>query len=451
MKDLFGRPGPDDSDEPRERDPDRSVPLAERVRPQTLDDLVGQDHALGADTPLRRMVDKGRVPSLILWGPPGSGKTTVARLLARHTRARFIAHSAVLAGVKEIRAVVAQAQEDARSGRPAPVLFIDEIHRFNKGQQDAFLPHVENGILVLLGATTENPSFQVNAALLSRVQVVALAPLDSDGLLQVLERAVAHDEALQSSGVQVTTAALARIAAASRGDARRALGALETAVLAADGAVVDVANVDRVLAHAPLLYDRAGEEHYNLLSALHKSLRNSDADAAVYWLVRMLRAGEDPLVPARRMVRFASEDVGLADPAALSLAMAARDAVHFLGMPEGSLALVEAAIYLAAAPKSNALERTWNAVCADLEAGHTDPVPLPLRNAPTRLMGEMGYGKGYRYAHDEPEGTADLDCLPAALKDRHYVDLGSNGHEGDLARTLEEWARRRLAARRENS
>jgi putative ATPase len=412
---------------------------------------MGQEHVVGPGSHLLSMLDKGRVPSLILWGPPVRVKTTLARLLAQHTRARFIAHSAVLAGVKEIRAVVAQAGEDVRTGKPAPVLFIDEIHRFNKSQQDAFLPHVESGVLVLLGATTENPSFQVNAALLSRMQVIGLAPLGPAEITKILERAVKEDQVLAESGLRVASDALERIAAASRGDARRALGALEAAMLSAPAGSIDLETVDRVLAGSPLLYDRAGEEHYNLLSALHKSLRNSDADAAVYWLVRMLRAGEDPLVPARRMVRFASEDVGLADPGALAMAMAARDAVHFLGMPEGSLALVEAAIYLAAAPKSNALELTWNAVCADLEAGHTEPVPLALRNAPTRLMGEMGYGKGYRYAHDEAEGTADLECLPPALKGKRYVNLGTQGAEESFTGTLEEWARRRLAARREGS
>ncbi|MCZ6746281.1 MAG: replication-associated recombination protein A, partial [Acidobacteria bacterium] len=428
--DLFG--GPDKSSESSPA----QAPLAERVRPQELDDLVGQDEVIGPGTPLRRLLEEKRVPSLVLWGPPGSGKTTLARLLAQHCHARFMAHSAVLSGVKEIRHIVAMAEADARAGKSAPVVFIDEIHRFNKIQQDAFLPHVEKGTLILVGATTENPSFEVNAALLSRVQVVALAPLGPEALVTVLERALARDPALLKRGVQLPATAARRIAEASRGDARRALTALETIVMTAGEGPVRMADVELVLAQSPLLYDRAGEEHYNLLSALHKSLRNSDADAAVYWLVRMLRAGEDPQVVARRMVRFASEDVGLADPGALALTMSARDAVHFLGLPEGGLALVEAAVYLAAAPKSNALERAWHSVCADLDAGHSEPVPLALRNAPTSLMKDMGYGRGYRYAHDEPEGTAALDCLPAELRNRKYVRLGEAGHEKDLAGAL---------------
>jgi len=479
LSDLFGRDSPSRSAGPAVHRDDPAVPLAERVRPRTLEELLGQDAALGPGTPLRRSLQAGHLPSLILWGPPGSGKTSLAHVLAATIHSRFLAHSAVLSGVREIRQVVALAEAERQAGQRPLTLFIDEIHRFNKAQQDAFLPHVERGTLILIGATTENPSFEVIAPLLSRCRVVVLEPLSRETIRAVLERALARDTVLRDSGVTVQAEALEALAAASRGDARRALNALEEAVRAAGGGDVDPpaveailaqspllydrageergGDVDRpaveaILAQSPLLYDRAGEEHYNLLSALHKSLRNSDADAAVYWVVRMLRSGEDPLVIARRMIRFASEDVGLADAQALPLAVAARDAVHFLGLPEGGLALVEAAVYMAAAPKSNALDGAWRAVVKDLEAGHAEPVPPALRNAPTGLMGSLGYGRGYRYAHDEDELVAALQCLPDSVKDRRYYVPSSEGDERAIAEALAEWSRRRArAGRRERS
>jgi putative ATPase len=426
---------------------DRATPLADRVRPRRLEEIVGQDAALGPGTPLRRALESGRPTSLILWGPPGSGKTTLGRLIASLTRSPFVAYSAVLAGMREIRDVVGRAETTRARGGPSTILLVDEVHRFNRAQQDAFLPHVENGTITLVGATTENPSFEVNAALLSRCRVITLRPLGADDLEAILRRALRQDEMLRETGVRVDDDALRRIAAASRGDARRALGVLEAAVVAAtpgDGSgVVDLAAADAALAESPLLYDRSGDEHFNLLSALHKSLRNSDADAAIYWLVRMLRSGEAPRSVARRLVRFASEDVGLADPAALTVATAALQAFEFLGLPEGALALVEAAVYLAAAPKSNALALAHDRVMADLDAGRSGPVPLHLRNAPTALMSALGHGAGYRYAHDEDAKVAAMICLPEGLEGRLYYQPTDEGKEREIARALAEWARRR--------
>lgn len=433
-------------------DPPRAdAPLAERVRPRTLDEIVGQDELLGAGKPLRRAIEQDALRSLILWGPPGSGKTTLAQVLRRHTRAHFEALSAVLSGVKELRELLQAAAQRRRQAGRRTLLFIDEIHRYNKGQQDALLAHVESGDVVLVGATTENPSFELNAALLSRSRVVVLKALDDAHLVEVLQRALA-DEArgLGGCGVTVADGALLFLARAADGDARRALNVLELAVTTAtpgaDGLRhLDEAALQAALARKALLYDKAGEEHYNLISALHKSIRNSDADAGLYWLARMLEAGEDPMYLARRLVRLASEDVGLADPQALVQAMAAQQAVHFVGRPEGDLALAQLVVYLAGAPKSNALYRGYGAALRDVRETRAEPVPLHIRNAPTRLMKDLGYGKDYRYAHDEAEGVAAMDCLPDGLRGRRYFEPTERGFEYDLKARFE--AARRLRER----
>lgn len=419
------------------------APLADRVRPRTLEELLGQDEILGPDAPLRRALEQDALPSLILWGPPGSGKTTLAQVVRRRTRAHFEAVSAVLSGVKEVREVLQQSTLRRRREGRRSILFIDEIHRFNKAQQDALLAHVESGDVVLIGATTENPSFEVNAALLSRCRVVVLKPLDAEQLVGLMRRALADAErGLADRNAVVADDALAFLARASDGDARTALNVLEMAVETTppEGGgrrLVDLAGMQRAFARKALLYDRAGEEHFNIISALHKSVRNSDADAGLYWLARMLEAGEDPLYVARRLVRFASEDVGLADPQALVLAMAAQQAVHFIGMPEGALALAELVVYLAAAPKSNAVYAAYGEATRDALETRADPVPLWIRNAPTGLMKDLGYGRGYRYAHDETEGVSGMDCLPESLAGRHYYHPGGRGAEAKLAARLE--------------
>jgi len=421
-----------------------TAPLAERMRPRTFGDFVGQEELLAPGRPLREAIERDLLQSLILWGPPGTGKTTLARIIAETTKARFVSFSAVLAGIKEIRDVMAEAERLRRSTGRRTIVFIDEIHRFNKAQQDAFLPRVEAGDIVLVGATTENPSFEVNAALLSRSKVFVLRGLTTDEVTTILERALTdtvHGLAAQSPDVEPD--ALRTIALYSNGDARASLNLLELSVAAAptiDGRRrVDVKRVEQTMQRRALLYDKQGEEHYNVISALHKSMRNSDPDAAVYWLARMVESGEDPLYIARRLVRFASEDIGNADPQALTVTVAAKDAVHFLGMPEGNTALAQATIYLATAPKSNAVYMAYNQASDDAQKDVAQPVPLHLRNAPTNLMKELAYGKGYKYAHDQADAVAEMSCLPPALDGRTYYQPTERGFEKEIKRRLDGW------------
>jgi putative ATPase len=397
------------------------------MRPRTLDEFVGQEELLAPGKPLREAIDRDLLQSIILWGPPGTGKTTLARIIAETTRAQFVSFSAVLSGMKEIKDVMSGAERLRRATGRRTIVFIDEIHRFNKAQQDAFLPRVEAGDTVLIGATTENPSFEVNAALLSRSKVFVLRGLTADEIATILRRALSDPKrGLGLDRVEIDDATLLAIAGYANGDARVALNVLELSVAAAplaDGSrAIDLRLVEDIVQRRALLYDKAGEEHYNIISALHKSMRNSDPDAAVYWLARMVEAGEDPLYIARRLIRFASEDVGNADPQALGVAVAAKDAVHFIGMPEGNTALAQAAIYLAMAPKSNAVYVAYTRAAEDAHRSVAEPVPLHLRNAPTKLMKDLDYGKGYRYAHDEPEGVADMPCLPPSLEGRRYYE-----------------------------
>ena len=424
--------------------PTAGAPLAERMRPRDFDELVGQQELLAPDRPLRAAIERDALQSIILWGPPGTGKTTIARLIATVTRAHFIAFSAVLSGIKDIRAVMAEAEAARRELGRRTILFVDEIHRFNRAQQDAFLPRVEAGDIVLIGATTENPSFEVNAALLSRSKVFVLQPLTTEETAAILRRALDDPErGLGAEGTAADDDALAAIARHANGDARVALNLLELAATLAgrtDGSGrIDRALLARAVQKRALLYDKSGEEHFNLISALHKSLRNSDPDAGVYWLARMIEAGEDPLYIARRLVRFASEDVGNADPNALTVAVAAKEAVHFIGMPEGNTALAQAVTYLATAPKSNAVHAAYNQAAADAHEQVAEPVPLHLRNAPTRLMKNEGYGRGYAYAHDDPDGVTGMDCLPPALAGRRYYRPTTRGYEKEVARRLDAW------------
>jgi putative ATPase len=415
-------------------------PLADRIRPATLEEFAGQEHILGPGKPLRRQIENDQIGSLILWGPPGSGKTTLAQIIAKRTRAEFIPFSAVTSGIKEIKAVMADAEKASRYGRRA-ILFVDEIHRFNKAQQDAFLPYVERGDITLIGATTENPSFEVNSALLSRCRVYTLKALTTGQVVTLLERALADAErGLGGRGLHVGLDLLRQIAVYSSGDARAAFNTLEAAVAAAgDGGAVTAEIVEAAIQRKILLYDKAGEQHFNLISALHKSVRNSDPDAAIYWLARMLESGEDPLYIARRLIRMASEDIGLADPQALPITVAAMQAVDFVGMPEGGLALAEAAIHLCLAPKSNALLTAYGAALEDVAHTAADPVPLHLRNPVTPLMKQEGYGRGYQYAHDLPGKVAgDMSCLPENLAGREYYQPTSEGWEEKLRARLAE-------------
>lgn len=418
------------------------TPLADRMRPLILGEFVGQEHLLGLAKPLRMMIENDELSSLIFWGPPGSGKTTLARIIARMTASEFIPFSAVLAGIKEIKQVMLRAARAREYGRRT-IVFIDEIHRFNKAQQDAFLPHVEKGNIVLIGATTENPSFEVIAPLLSRTKVYPLYSLTTEQLLILLRRALADGErGLGALDVKADEDLLREIAVYANGDARVAYNTLETSVLGTKPTegkrVLKREVVESVLQRRVLLYDKAGEEHYNLISALHKSVRNSDPDAAFYWLGRMLEAGEDPLYIARRLMRMASEDIGLADPQALAVAVNAMQAVHFVGMPEGNLALAEAAVYLALAPKSNALYQGYGKVQEDVMRTLAEPVPLHLRNPVTGMMRELGYGKGYQYAHHYEEKTTSMPCLPESLRNRRYYVPTDEGYEKKLkARLLE--------------
>ena len=428
---------------PRDETVDKSRPLADRMRPRTLDEFVGQEHILGPGKSLRVQIERDDTGSLIFWGPPGVGKTTLAKIIARMTHAEFIEFSAVLAGIKEIKQVMADA-ERARQYGTRTLVFVDEVHRFNKAQQDAFLPYVEKGSIRLIGATTENPSFEVISALLSRCRVYVLKPLSEDQIVGLLQRALQDEErGLGELHLEADEAALRKVAAYSSGDARSAYNALEVAAtLATEKAEGPRRITDPIVTDAlqkrVLMYDKAGEEHYNLISALHKSVRNSDADAALYWLARMLEAGEDRLYVARRVVRMAVEDIGLADPNALAVTLAARDAFDFLGIPEGDLALAQAVVYLCAAPKSNAVYMAYGAVQDDVERTAQDPVPLHLRNAPTGLMKAFGYGQGYQYAHDLEMKVADMQCLPDNLKDRVYYHPTEEGIEKRIKARLEE-------------
>ena len=423
--------------------PDKGRPLAERMRPERLEDFAGQEHILAPGKPLRAQIDRDALSSLILWGPPGVGKTTLARLIARLTRADFVPFSAVLSGIKEIKEVMAAAEKSRRFGRRT-IVFIDEIHRFNKAQQDAFLPYVERGDIILIGATTENPSFEVISALLSRAKVHSLRPLTAEEIRGLLERALKdHERGLGDRGIEAPHELLEQIAIYSNGDARAAYNILELAAAATEGNVLSRQAVEDAIERKVLLYDKSGEEHFNLISALHKSIRSSDADAALYWLARMLEAGEDRLYIARRLLRMAIEDIGLADPHAVEQAIAAQQTVHFLGIPEGDQALAQAAIYLAVAPKSDAAFRALNAAIEEVRTGIAEPVPLHLRNAPTGLMKHWGYGKGYQHAHRFEDAITNMECLPPSLAGKRFYEPADRGAERRISERLEEIRKRK--------
>ncbi|MDE5908200.1 MAG: replication-associated recombination protein A [Lachnospiraceae bacterium] len=418
-----------------------SAPLASRLRPQILDDYIGQEHLVGKGKVLRQMLEKDMISSMIFWGPPGVGKTTLARIIAHTTRASFIDFSAVTSGIKEIKEVMKQAESDRMMGIKT-IVFVDEIHRFNKAQQDAFLPYVEKGSIILIGATTENPSFEINSALLSRCKVFVLHALTKLDMLKLLHNALSDKRGLGNSRINIEERLLKAIAIFADGDARTALNTLDMAVLNGrieqDGSItVQEEMLEQCTGKKMLLYDKSGEEHYNLISALHKSMRNSDPDAAIYWLARMLEAGEDPLYVARRLVRFASEDIGMADSQALQVAVAAYQACHFNGMPECNVNLTHAVVYLSMAPKSNALYLGYGRAKKDAEKMLTEPVPLQIRNGVTSLMQELCYGEGYQYAHDTEEKLTDMECLPESLKGREYYIPTSQGKEAEIKERLQ--------------
>ncbi len=465
-KDLFstdntGGDGLVPPDSAAESVADRLAPLADRMRPDSLDLVVGQEELLGPRGLLRLLLEGDSLPSLLLWGPPGCGKTTVARLVAQHSRARFLEYSAVAVGSKELKAVMSEAAKLKRATGTRTILFLDEIHRFNKAQQDALLPWVERGDVTLIGATTENPSFEVNSALISRTRLFVLAPLPPSAISNLLERALTHPRGLDGA-LSLSSEAVAMLAEMSEGDARAALGLLESAAAAVAAGffegttqpILEAEDLAELIRTRAARYDKAGEEHFNIISALHKSMRNSDVQGALYWMTRMLEGGEDPLYIARRLVRFASEDVGLADPDALRQTLAARDAVHFLGMPEGALALAQAVVYLALSPKSNALYKAYKKSSGEVATGHNPPVPLHLRNAPTRLMKELGFGEGYVYAHDTEDGIGDMSCLPDSLAGTKFYQPGNRGFEAELTARMEQirqWHLRRRARTEPNS
>ncbi|SDC52495.1 putative ATPase [Succiniclasticum ruminis] len=425
-----------------------SQPLAARLRPETIEEYVGQEHLLGRGRVLRRMIEQDRISSMIFWGPPGVGKTTLAQIIARMTQSAFINFSAVTSGIKEIRVVMEKAEKNRQIGQRT-IVFVDEIHRFNKAQQDAFLPFVEKGSIILIGATTENPSFEVNGALLSRCRVFVLQPLSADDLTEMLHHALQSPRGFGGQKIEIAEDLLRLIANFANGDARSALSTLEMVVLNGDlkddTVVVTKEILEQCISKKSLLYDKNGEEHYNLISALHKSMRNSDPDAAVYWLARMLEAGEDPLYVARRVTRFASEDVGMADPRALEIAVAAYQACHFIGMPECTVHLTEAVVYMSLAPKSNAMEVAYNSARVDALNMIAEPVPLVIRNAPTKLMKNLNYGKGYQYAHDTEDKLTNMQCLPDSLLGRTYYQPTEEGFEArykERLQQIKEWKRK---------